>query len=143
MLALVVPIGLACSFGEIYNGCGSHGTEDVSTADLVGTWSGAEAGRLTLSADSSFVAVDLREPDGAGTTLVSGHGTWTLNQTSSKDTKRRPDTSDIGLVFVKPDGTNRAWNRIDVDLRRPVSRLQYLVGEASSCDLRALDKEPP
>jgi hypothetical protein len=143
VLAVLVPMGLACALGDIYNGgCGSRGTEDITAADLVGTWSGTEAGRITLKADSSFDAADLREKDGNGTRLVSGHGIWTLNQTSSKDPTRRPDTSDIGLTFVQPDGTNRTWNRIDVGAFRPVSRLQYLVGEAESCDLRTLDKEP-
>jgi len=139
-LVVLVPVGAACTLGEIFDGCGSHGTEDVTSADLVGTWSGPEAGRIVLHADSSFVATDLREKDH----LVSGRGVWTLNQTSSADPTRRPDASDIGLTFVEADGTRRTWNRVDVDHNhRPVSRLQYLVGDVESCDLRALDKERP
>src|SRR6266540_2536654 len=31
-LVVLVPVGAACTLGEIFDGCGSHGTEDVTSA---------------------------------------------------------------------------------------------------------------
>jgi hypothetical protein len=140
-LLLLAPMAMACTMGEIFDGCGSHGTEDLTQADLVGTWSGKDAGKLVLRADGSFVATELHE-DNRGR-VTSGAGTWTLNRTSSTATARTPGVSDVGLVFVATDGSKREWNRIDVDHDiRPVSQLLYLVGDAADCDLRTLVKQP-
>jgi hypothetical protein len=140
-LALLVPPTIACGLGDVMNaGCGSHGTEDVVTGDLVGTWSGADAGTIVLAGDGSFTADDLRQKD-ARPDRLSGRGTWTLNRTSSDSTERTPNVSDVLLTFVQPDGTRTEWNRIDIDHDiRPVSHLAYLYGEAEDCDLRVLDK---
>jgi hypothetical protein len=140
-LALLIPSTAACSFGdELNGGCGSHGTEDVATGDLVGAWSGTNAGTVVLAADGTFTAEDLRQKD-AHPDRLSGRGTWSLNHTSSNATKRIANVSDVLLTFVQPDGTKTEWNRIDVDHNvRPVSRLEYLYGEAEGCDLRVLDK---
>jgi hypothetical protein len=141
VVALLLPSTAACSFGdELNGGCGSHGTEDVVTADLVGAWSGTNGDTVVLAADGAFTAKDLRQknahPDG-----LSGRGTWSLNHTSSSATKRIGNVSDVLLTFVHPDGTKTDWNRIDVDHNvRPVSRLEYLYGNAEDCDLRVLNK---
>jgi hypothetical protein len=140
-LALLVPPTVACAFGdELNGGCGSHGTEDVVTGDLVGTWSGTNAGTVVLAADGTFTAEDLRQKD-AHPDRLSGRGTWSLTRTSSSATKRPANVSDVLLAFVQPDGTKTEWNRIDVDHNvRPVSRLEYLYGDAEDCDLRVLNK---
>ncbi|MGH3680351.1 MAG: hypothetical protein ACRDT2_08890 [Natronosporangium sp.] len=121
-LAALAPMGLACALGDILaGGCGSHGTEDVDLEDVLGTWTGADAGTITLDADSTFVAADLREPDGERTRFLSGHGTWYLNQTSSTNTTRTPGVSDIHLTFIHSDGTTTSWNMIDINQSyRPV-----------------------
>jgi hypothetical protein len=141
VFVLLAPLAMACSFGDIFNGCGSHGTEDLVADDLVGTWRGADAGTLVLDADGGFTATDLRQKD-TDPALLSGKGTWSLNQTSSSATARVDGVSDILLTFVHPDGTRTAWNRIDVDHNiRPVRQLLYLYGAPESCDLRILKKQ--
>jgi hypothetical protein len=140
-LVLLTPLALACSFGDIYNGCGSHGTEDLVPGDLVGTWSGTDAGTLTLNSDGTFTASELRQKD-ADPRLLTGRGTWSMNQASTSDTERVADVSDVPLTFANPDGTKTAWNRIDVNHDiRPVRELRYLYGPPESCDLRTLVKQ--
>lgn len=137
-LALLLPAPAACTMGDMFNGgCGSHGTEGLVVADLVGTWSGPDAGSITLAADGTFAADGLRQKDGNR----SGRGTWTLNHTSSSDSHRRAHASDVELTFVRSDGRRTAWNRIDVDHDiRPVSQLEYLYSDPVNCDLRVLTR---
>lgn len=112
--------------------------------DLAGTWSGPDAGTVELNADGSFIATDLREKDGDKTKLVSGQGVWSLNQTSSEENERTAGVSDVQLTFVDADGSERAWNKIDVADVRPVSRLEYVYSFAKEiwddCDLRKLTR---
>jgi hypothetical protein len=160
---------LSCSLGDIFNvGCGYGRPDGIEINDLVATYGGPDTGTITLRKDGTFSAKDLRKKhhDDDEVELLSGHGTWSLNERGNR-TRRLEDYSDIALTFEASDGTTSTWTRIDIGgsevgyASRSPGRsstgtatsssgeygfdvwLYYLSGDFSSCDIVKLDRHDP
>jgi hypothetical protein len=143
--ALVTTMAMGCSFGDIYAGggasaCGYGGPSGVTEADLVSHYYGTDAGSLTLNADRTFVADELRVKGVAPDGKLSGHGTWALRPKPTG--AHSADDGEVVLTFVHDDGTTADWSRIDVGGDDPAyAWLYYLYGDLESCDLRRLARD--
>ena len=153
--ALLASSLLGCALGDIFNaGCGYSRPDGVEISDLVATYGGPDTGTITLKKDGTFSATDLRKKhhDSDEVTLLSGRGTWSLNERGPNRTQRTEDYSDIALTFAENDGTTSTWTRIDIGASEVGYAsgeygfdvwLYYLSGDFSSCDIVKLDRHEP
>jgi hypothetical protein len=134
LLLLVSLSSFACGVPSPFGGCAPGRPDGITTTDLVGTYSGQNAGTLVLNGDGSFTASELDVGFGdQGITAKSGTGTWTLQDRDSLQT-------DVSLVFVGPDGTEGGWDLIDVAGTKAEPLLWYFYGDPDECNLREMKR---
>jgi hypothetical protein len=105
----------------------------ITNSDLIGTYSGSDAGIFELRSDGHFVATDMHDIEW-GTGKASGSGTWRLAPLSG-------GSWDIGLEFIpaKPDGL--FWSDIHVGGSKEHPILWYYAGgDEDAHDIRTMKR---
>lgn len=139
-LAAACCVVLACGVGAWvllgpvnYFGCGTERPENVSEADLIGTYVTQDGARLELRTDGSLTATALSAGSMDGREDLSGLGRWWLEDADSA-------LGDINLSFTSDGGPSYFGTHLDISGSRKHPWLYWFEGDPDECHLYRFDR---